>query len=162
VTSLTSCYVTFLEEEGSLSRSESRAKMPHLGEHSRNTTPASLRYFPEVIRRPWISAAPSFQRPSICPPSALPAPLCPHYALVRPSGRGTGLEPQCLPNGINTGLDNANDLFFNHVPRGFSPSFFLSSISAEASDASTLIPICCYVRLNLSIVSNVSSESSLT
>ena len=162
MTSLTSCYVTFPEKEGSLSRSEPRAKMSHLGEHSRNATPSSLRYFPEVIRRPWISAAPSFHCPSIRPSSALPAPLCPHHALILPSGGGTGLEPQCLPNGINAGLDNANDLFFNLVPHRFSPSFFLSSISAEASDASTLVPICCYVRLNLSIVSNVSSESSLT
>ena len=40
----------------------------------------------------------------------------PRHALVRPSGSGTSLEPQCLQNGINTGLDNANDLFFNIVP----------------------------------------------
>ena len=92
------------------------SKMSHLGEHSRNTTPASLRCFSEVIRRPWISAAPSFHCPSICPPSALPAPLCPRHALVRPSGRGTRLEPQCLPNGINTLFGNANDLFFNLIP----------------------------------------------
>jgi hypothetical protein len=111
-----SCYVTIPEKEGSLSRSESRAKMSHLGEHSRNTTPASLRYFPEVIRRPWISAAPSFHCHFICPPSALPAPLCPRHALVRPSGRRTRLEPQCLPNGINTLFGNANDLFFNLIP----------------------------------------------
>jgi hypothetical protein len=107
-----SCYVTIPEKEGSLSRSEPRAKMSHLGEHSGNTTPASLRYFPEVIGRPWISAARHF----ICPPSALPAPLCPHHALVRPGGRGTRLEPQCLQNGISTLFGNANDLFFNLIP----------------------------------------------
>jgi hypothetical protein len=169
VTSLTSCYVTILEEEGSLSRSESRAKMPHLGEHSRNTTPASLRYFPEVIRRPWISAAPSFHcpsicppsalhLPSICPPSALPAPLCPPHALVRPSGRGTRLEPQCLPNGINTLFGNATDLFFNLIPID---SVLPSSSSPQFPPRRRMPPICCYVGLNLSIISNVSSESSL-
>jgi hypothetical protein len=56
------------------------------------------------------TATSSALHPPYLPPSR------PRHALVRPSGRGTRLEPQCLPNGINTLFGNANDLFFNPIP----------------------------------------------